>query len=307
MKNKTKNTIIILLSILSFVLITIIVILFNNKNNLLQQIQGKVIVADSDYIIIENDNEKFIINNVKNAYDIGDIVLFTYKEKNLNKKSNPKSIEIENEELVQKFILENKESSTNEKIQNNESENKQSSKNDFKEDNKDNNNSSTTNIEKTETADTIVLSYFNELQKEFDSGNIKESLKEGFITVVDFIFYNGTIKGYTFKDLSDSAKLKVLSMGLYFDNKIEKYFPGYKESISDKANKIYTNVKKEIIESYLNTTIKVCENNTELCNRAKENFNELKSNFNLTWSLIKDIAGDGVDKLKNWYEIFKGN
>ena len=125
--------------------------------------------------------------------------------------------------------------------------------------------------------------------------------------MVDFLFYNGTIKGHTFNDLTSSAKLKVLSMALYFDSKIDKYFPGYKESISNTASKIYTNVKERIVKAYLTITTSICNANSELCNEAKSNFQELKNNFGLTWELLKDIAGDGLANLKNWYEIWRSS
>ena len=138
-----------------------------------------------------------------------------------------------------------------------------------------------------------------------DTGKENSTLKSGFVTIVDFLFYNGTIRGYTFSDLTNTAKLKVLSLAMYFDTKIEQYFPGYKESISNTVNKIYTNVKTKIVEAYLNITAKVCTSNPELCAQAKEGFSELKNNFGLTWDLIKDIAGDGLANLKNWYEIWR--
>jgi len=45
----------------------------------------------------------------------------------------------------------------------------------------------------------------------------------------------------------------------------------------------------------------------ELCKTAKENFQSLKINFSITWDLIKDLASTGIQKLKNWYEIWRYN
>jgi hypothetical protein len=136
--------------------------------------------------------------------------------------------------------------------------------------------------------------------------NIGDNIKEEFIKVIDFIFYEGEIKGYKFKDLSGSAKLKVLSMALYFDNRIEVYFPGYKESVSSKTKRAYKNCKVMIIASYLNLTTKICSNNEDLCKSAKDNFNELKIIFDLTWDLINDLANDGLNNVRDWYEIWNG-
>ena len=93
---------------------------------------------------------------------------------------------------------------------------------------------------------------------------------------------------------------------MYFDSKIDKYFPGYKESISSTASKAYTSVKSNIVKAYLNLTTKICSENEELCESAKNDFNVMKKSFGLTWSLIKDIAGDASDSIKSWYEIYSG-
>ncbi len=281
MKNRIKNVSIIILSLALIISIAIIVYLLSNKFNAIQEIEGKVIVVDKNYLIIESSEEDYLINGSKNEYEIGDIVKFKYKTKNLNSKNSPKSIKIDDEKLVEKTEDEHLDDDNEPEIP--------------------------PVIDKNPPVidkDKEVLNYFQNLEKDFKSGSIKESLKDGFITVVDFLFYEGKIKGYKFSDLSDSAKLKVLSMVLYFDEKIDTYFPDYKESISSTSGKIYTNVKKDIVESYLNVTTKVCEYNEDLCITAKNGFQTLKKNFGLTWELIKDIAGDGLDKIKKWYEIF---
>ena len=36
------------------------------------------------------------------------------------------------------------------------------------------------------------------------------------------------------------------------------------------------------------------------------NGNEMKNDFSITWSFIKNIAGVSVNKLKNWYEVWRG-
>ena len=56
------------------------------------------------------------------------------------------------------------------------------------------------------------------LKKKYDEVNnnswndVKDKAKEYFITIVDFIFYDGKIKGHTFNDLSSTAKLKIISI-----------------------------------------------------------------------------------------------
>ena len=299
MKEKNKDYIIIILVALIIVLSIIIIYLVWNRGKTLKEITGEVIIADRGYVLIEGSDGDYLVENIKETYGVGDKVKFTYKEKNMNDDENPKRIEIEDEILLEKNSQEQEAVDEPEPSSPNSSTKKENTKP----------NTHPTNepgILIESDADDEVLTYFDELDAEFKSSSIKDSLKNGFITVVDFLFYDGKIKGHTFKDLSASAKLKVLSYAMYFDNKIDTYFPSYKESISSSSSKIYTSVKENIVSSYLNITTKICEQDAELCSSAKEGFSTIKKNFGLTWSLLKDIAGDGIENIKSWYEIFSG-
>lgn len=321
MKNKTKNIIIGGLIILLICLCLIIYILLTKNDNKIREMTGTIIVSDSKYVIVEHNNEDYIISNIKGKYEVGDIVKFTYQESDLVLNEEPKRLKITDEELIKtketsdNNITNNENNDVKENDTNsNNSESNNSSQNMSSSNNSNNNNvnNSGTSTVKPNTstsvknADDEVLSYFNKLNSDFNASSIKDSIKNGFITVVDFLFYNGKIMGHTFSELSDSAKLKVLSMALYFDSKIEKYFPGYKESISNTTTKIYTNIKEKVVKTYLELTTTICSKNSELCITAKEGFNDLKNTFSLSWALIKDIASDGLSSLKSWYEIWSG-
>lgn len=313
-KRNSKNIAICVLAILFICACIIIFYLVSNKkeSNVLEEIKGEVIISDSSYVIINFNNENYLISNIKGKYDVGDEVLFKYLKDDLDNNESPKKIKVCDEELISKKEIpsnkndeETKNPSTDvtnpsEEV-NNSSLNENNSNGEIKKP------SSNSNLNTTsKDADAEVMSYMNSLNNEFNATSIKDSVKNGFITVVDFIFYGGKIKGHTFAELTTAVKLNVLKMALYFDSKIEKYFPGYKETISNGANKIYTNIKNEIIKSYLTLTTTICSSNNELCANAKNGFQELKTNFGLTFDLIKDIAGDGLSNLKNWYEIWSG-
>ena len=139
-----------------------------------------------------------------------------------------------------------------------------------------------------------------------DYENVKKYGREFFIKMVDFIFYDKEIKGYTFSELSDNTKIKVIALALKIDSKIEEYIPGYKKSISSNGNKIYTDVKDRLVSSYLDLSVKICSNNEEGCNKAKDIFSDIKDNCKIGWSFIKKLASDGGNKLKDWYEIYSG-
>lgn|SRR5574344_1585236 len=145
-----------------------------------------------------------------------------------------------------------------------------------------------------------VINYFEEVNNEVESATVKEKCKSYFITITDFIFYGTKIKSYTFKELTTSAKLKVLSIALLIDTKIDSKFPNYKEEISATAVK----AKEKLVSTYLDITVSVCNKKTDLCTSAKEGFNNLKKYTNITWDFIKNISISSLSKLKDWYEIY---
>lgn len=174
-----------------------------------------------------------------------------------------------------------------------------------------------------------VVSYIGEIEREVNtlsnepetSKSVKKSLEDTFITLTDFIFYGGTIKGTTFASLTDAAKEKVLTLYEKIDNTIESKFPNYKENIKSTAEKSYTTVvskasdlKDSIISKYKE---KVGE---DAYNNVVDNFNEDKNRFQDAYTPYvekgkeigsqaidkgKEVVGSTIDKLDDWYQGFK--
>ena len=163
------------------------------------------------------------------------------------------------------------------------------------------NGTTTTKKKDIKNADEDVLAYFNNEVNTADTKS-KGTLKNAFIKVVDFIFYDKDINGYYFKDLTASAKLKVIGLALKLDNITDSHFPGYKDELSSSYNK----AKDNLITLYLNLTSEFCKNNDSICESAKNDFSLLKESLNLSWDVIKNLAKSGTNKLKEWYEIFSG-
>ena len=164
-----------------------------------------------------------------------------------------------------------------------------------------------TNYTEDDVVDYVESTYNNlEKNKNDKSSTFKTSVKNGFITVVDFIFYDGTIKGYKFKDLSASAKAKVIKIGLKIDNFIDTIFPGYKETISTK----YNNIKNKLISEYIDDVNNVCNMNPENCNSIKKDFSNMMKNLSVPWTklvtILKEKGVSALDNLKRWYEIYSG-
>lgn len=153
-----------------------------------------------------------------------------------------------------------------------------------------------------------IISYFSSSDNSItsdgdqDDRTFREKAKDAFVTVIDFIFYDKEIKGYTFKELTTSAKLKIIKIALSIDNKIDEYFPDYKDVIKDK----YTNIKGKLAVKYLEFTSTLCEKvGEDTCNQAKKDFNSMKESFGFTWQLIKELASSGSNKVKEFYESWR--
>ena len=141
------------------------------------------------------------------------------------------------------------------------------------------------------------VEYFTAVSEEKD----ESKLKNGFVNIVDFLFYDKEIKGKTFSELKDDAKYKVMKLALSIDSKIDDKFPGYKNKISEK----YQNIKYKVVELYANITNNICNNNQQLCLNAKNDFTHLKESFGITFDYLKKYGVKGLDKLKEWYEDFR--
>ena len=209
---------------------------------------------------------------------------------------------------MEKFEINNNENNEENNTENN-------TKNESKEDNDQNSNdvnikdNSDDNYNDSVTSEEDVVNYFEKKYDEVNNNSwddVKDKAKEYFITIVDFIFYDGKIKGHTFNDLSSTAKLKIISIALKIDNKIEEYIPGYKETISSNGSKIYNNVKEKLVTLYLDISTEICKNHENGCNTAQEIFKDVKDNCKKGWDFIKKLVSSGTSKLKEWYEVYSG-
>lgn len=148
------------------------------------------------------------------------------------------------------------------------------------------------------SADDSVLETTSEMLKDKN----RNVIKENFIKIVDFIFYDSDINGYYFKDLTNGAKLKVIYYATMLDNLIDKEFPSYKENLSE----MYNNTKARLVKLYLEKSSEYCKDNENVCKQAKSDFTVLKKSLNITFDFIKGLCQDGTQKLKEWYEIYSG-
>ena len=150
----------------------------------------------------------------------------------------------------------------------------------------------------------------NSINKESSSSNFSDKAKATFISIVDFLFYDGTIKGVTFNELTDDGKQKVLEIANKIDVKLEEKVPGYKEKISSTTSNAY-NKASEIIKngaSSLNSFAKEKlgdENYNSIIDAKDELVKYSKNALNLVGSAGSKLFSSTKDKLNEWYQNFK--
>ena len=170
--------------------------------------------------------------------------------------------------------------------------------------------------------DEEVVEYIEDVTNEVEtlteeeslSEKTKQSLKKAFITLTDFIFYDGTIKGKTFKELSYEAQTKILELYEKLDTKIESVFPNYKEEIKDTSTKTYSKAKekaKELKETIKKIYIERVGEDTyqKELDIIKNTKDKVVEKTTPVISDVKDKAKDtytkAKDKLDEWYKNFK--
>lgn len=170
--------------------------------------------------------------------------------------------------------------------------------------------------------DEEFVTYINNVEQEVTAIAEKEEitaedqkvLENTFITLTDFIFYDGEINGVTFDELTDSAKEKVLDLYDKIDTKIESVFPNYKENIASTSKDVYANIKKEITELKDKIKDKYIdkhgqENYDNLENAYNESKETLKDSAKNTYETLKDVSNEFYEntknKAENWYKNYK--
>lgn len=168
-------------------------------------------------------------------------------------------------------------------------------------------------------ADKTVINTFNNIENEVDSllqseatETTKDKLKGTFITVVDFIFYDAEINGIKFDDLTEGAKQNILKTANNIDSKIDKKFPGYKETISDKTKNAYNKASEVIKKGATNiknfSKEKLGEENYNAIIDAKDELVYYTKNaFDIVGNVTSNLWEQGKSKVKSWYEKFRNN
>ena len=139
-----------------------------------------------------------------------------------------------------------------------------------------------------------------------------DSAKGVFITIVDFLFYDGEISGVSFGELTENGKQEVLKLANKIDNAIEEKAPGYKETISEKASSAFNKASELIKKGAKNINDFAKEKlGEEYYNDIIDAKDELvyytKNAINFIGDVGSNLFNSAKDKLNNWYQNFKNN
>ena len=178
-------------------------------------------------------------------------------------------------------------------------------------------NTSTNDVIEYSSNDEVVINSLESSLTKINNGStsdssFSDSAKGVFVSIVDFLFYDGEINGVTFDELTDSGKQKVLEIASKVDNAIESKIPGYKETISDTASKAF-NKASEVIKSGANNLNNFAreklgeENYQSIIDAKDELVYYTKNAINFLGDIGGKVFNTVKDKLDSWYQDFKNN
>lgn len=245
-------------------------------------------------------NKKIIIISIVSGIAlllIGCLIGITY--------ANKKNERVKIKEEVKKEIKEKEDNKEEIKINSkpNDNENKDIS-----------NNKDTIKNDNYNEKDNIVIdelnNTLNNIEKSTRDENFKDKASSTFISIVDFLFYDGTIKGISFDELTEKGKEKVLEIASKIDVKLEEKCPGYKETISNNTSKAYQKAS-EIIKNgakNINDFAKNAlgdENYQAIIDAKDELVKYSKESLNYVTGAGSKVFNNTKEKLNEWYQNFK--
>lgn len=204
----------------------------------------------------------------------------------------------------------------NEEVKEEIKEKEDNSKEEIKIDRKlnDNENKNTIKNDNYNKKDNIVIDELNNTLKNIEEStqdeNFKDKASSTFISIVDFLFYDGTIKGISFEELTEKGKEKVLEISSKIDVKLEEKCPRYKEKISNSTSKAYQKAS-EIIKKgakNINDFAKNAlgdENYQAIIDAKDELAKYSKEALNFVTGAGSKVFNETKDKLNEWYQNFK--
>ena len=280
------------------------------KNSNIPLICGAVLLLVIGLVIGLNINKKEVytkvdmvasnsdVNNNNEIEVIGDTIKIEEEQVNNNTSDNS------NDNIDYNVTSSVSSSTTNNSSKNTQSNS--SNKNDV---------SNNTEVNTYSSNDEIVINSLESSLTKINNGStsdssFSDSAKGVFVSIVDFLFYDGEINEVTFDELTDSGKQKVLEIASKVDGAIESKIPGYKETISDTASSAF-NKASEVIKSGANNLNNFAkeklgeENYQSIIDAKDELVYYTKNAINFLGDVGGKVFNSVKDKLDSWYQDFK--
>lgn len=218
-------------------------------------------------------------------------------------------------EYKEEQVISDNNSNSNKVIENNKTNTNSGSNSNSNESNT--NNTSISEVTEYSSNDEVVINSLESSLTKINNGStsdssFSDSAKGVFVSIVDFLFYDGEINGVTFDELTDKGKEQVLKLANKVDGAIESKIPGYKETISDTASKAF-NKASEIIKSGANNLNNFAreklgeENYQSIIDAKDELVYYTKNAINFLGDIGGKVFNTVKDKLDSWYQDFKNN
>lgn len=278
------------------------------KNSNIPLICGAVLLLVIGLVMGLNINKKEVYTKVDMVASNSDV-------------NNNNEIEVigdtfEIEEQVNNNSSDNEVSNNKSNVSNSESASSKNSESNSSINDSTSNNVTSEAVEYSSNDEVVINSLESSLTKinngSTSDSSFSDSAKGVFVSIVDFLFYDGEINGVTFNELTDSGKQKVLEIASKVDNAIESKIPGYKETISDTASKAF-NKASEVIKSGANNLNNFAreklgeENYQSIIDAKDELVYYTKNAINFLGDVGGKVFNSVKDKLDSWYQDFKNN
>ena len=152
---------------------------------------------------------------------------------------------------------------------------------------------------KEEYSEEDVIAYFEDLENDIYENLTKEDgtfdkIKEKCAYFVLFMSNEKEIKGYTWSELTDKTKGKIVEIFLRVDEKVENKYPDYMQKIKEYSKK----ASVFVTDTYQDLKAKANRIIDEKVDQTTQE--EVKESFKEGYEDLKDSVQKGIEKVKKW-------
>lgn len=162
-------------------------------------------------------------------------------------------------------------------------------------------------IKQEKITDEDITKYIEEENKKREDEKIFKKL---FITLTDFLFYDGKIKGKTFKELKVETQNRILEIYEEMSKELDKKYPNYQEDLKKKfkdsveiINGKKESLKETIIEKYQEKF--GTDNYQKIIDTYEDGKEVISDAYNEYMPDVKEEYEGAKEAISTWYEEYK--